>query len=211
MPAFFVRNDAQGVDLAALDDPSLRFYADNAQSYAGRNRASAGRQLDDFLARVPAGGRILELGCGSGADTQAMLARGFDVTASDGTPEMAAEAERLLGRPVRIMRFEQLDEQEVYDGVWANACLLHVPRPDLAGVLERVRRSLKPGGVFYASFKAGTGDGLDRFGRYYNRPDAAWLKAAYVSAGWELPTIEERSGGGYDGEPTDWLHVTAVK
>ena len=198
--------------MTAPDDPSLKFYADNAQVYAERSRASAGRRLEPFLAALPEeGGRILELGCGSGADAEAMLARGFDVTASDGTPEMAAEAERRLGIPVRVMRFEQLEDVEVYDGVWANACLLHVPRADLAGILGRVRRSLKPGGVFYGSYKAGSAGGLDTLGRYYNRPDRAWLEAAYHAAGWQSPAIDERGGSGYDGEPTDWLHVTAVK
>ena len=48
---------------------------------------------------------------------------------------MARQAEAQLGRPVRVMRFEELDERQAYDGVWANACLLHAPFPPLPGVL----------------------------------------------------------------------------
>ena len=58
--------------------------------------------------------------------------RGFDVTPTDGSPEMAEVASRRLGRPVGTLLFHDLDEVEAYDGVWANACLLHVPR-DRAG------------------------------------------------------------------------------
>lgn len=51
--------------------------------------------------------------------------------------------------------------------------------------------------------------GADRFGRYYNRPDQEWLTEAYRLAGFTTPRIEAASGGGYDGEPTEWLHVWA--
>ena len=34
--------------------------------------------------------------------------------------------------PVETLLFHDLDEVEAYDGVWANACLLHVPRDELA-------------------------------------------------------------------------------
>ena len=140
-----------------------------------------------------------------------MLTRGFDVTSTDGSPEMANQAERLLGRTVAVLPFDQLAEHSVYDGVWANACLLHVPRPELAPVLARVHRALKPGGVFYASFKAGAAEGRDRFQRYYNYPSRAWLMSQYAPLDWLRVEIDESSGGGYDGETTAWLHVTAIR
>jgi len=76
-----------------------------------------------------------------------MLADGFKVRATDGSPEMAAIASRRLGQSVDAMRFDELDAREAYDGVWASACLLHVPREELAGVLGRIRRALKPDGL----------------------------------------------------------------
>ena len=53
----------------------------------------------------------------------------------------------------------------------APACS-HVPRDELSGVLARVHRALKPGGVSLMSvFKIGEGDdGRDSLGRYYNYP-----------------------------------------
>ena len=47
---------------------------------------------------------------------------------TDGSPEMAAVASKHLGRTVETLLFHELDEVEAYDAVWANACLLHVPR-----------------------------------------------------------------------------------
>lgn len=192
-------------------DATLQFYAGEAQAYANRGHVAQLERLAPFCDRLPAGGRILELGCGGGEDSEAMLKRGFDVSPTDGTPEMAAMAQQRLGRPVRVLRFEDISEIEAYDGVWACACLLHVPRPDLADVLARIRQALKPAGLFYASYKAGSEEGFDRLGRYYNRPDETFLSQTYRQAGWSDIAMDREPGSGYDGEPTDWLHVTAVR
>lgn len=191
------------------DDPTLRFYADNAAVYAEHVTTPTGQRLDAFLAIVPPGGKILELGCGNGRDAAHMLSLGFDVDATDGTPELAAEAERRIGRPVRILRFEQLDANAAYDGIWACASLLHAPAADLPGILRRIHRALRPGGVFTASFKAGTGEGRDALGRYYNYPSADRLRADYQAAGWLNLTLETNMGSGYDSQPTQWLWATA--
>lgn len=191
------------------DDPTLRFYADNAAVYAEHLTMPTGERLDAFLALVPAGGKILELGCGNGRDAAHMLSLGFDVDPTDGTPELAAEAEKRLGRPVRILRFEQLDAIAAYDGIWACASLLHAPASDLVSILGRIHRALRPGGVFTASFKGGTGEGRDELGRYYNYPTSERLRADYEAAGWTDLTLEANMGSGYDAKPTEWLWVTA--
>ena len=93
------------------------------------------------FALLPPGAAILELGCGAGGDSAEMLARGFDVSPTDGSPEMAEVASRRLGRAVATLLFHDLDKLEAYDGVWANACLLHVPRDELAPILARIWRA----------------------------------------------------------------------
>ena len=191
------------------DDPTLRFYADNAATYAQHVTTPTGQQLSAFLAHLPSGGKILELGCGNGRDAAHMLSLGFDVDATDGTPELAAEAERRIGQPVRILRFEQLDATAAYDGIWACASLLHAPAGDLVDILSRIHRALRPDGIFTASFKAGNGEGHDSLGRYFNYPSAERLRADYASAGWRDVVLETRMGSGYDAKPTEWLWVTA--
>ncbi|OBZ96480.1 SAM-dependent methyltransferase [Pararhizobium polonicum] len=196
--------------MSSVDTETLRFYASEAEVYARRARTVKNARLDSFLAGLAAGARILELGCGGGQDSQAMLARGFDVTPTDGSPEMAAQASLLLGRPVAVLAFDQLSETAAYDAVWANACLLHVPRPELAAVLSRIHRALKPGGIFYASFKAGSVEGRDGLQRYYNYPSRDWLMAQYAPLNWMSIDVDENRGRGYDGAETGWLHVTAI-
>jgi SAM-dependent methyltransferase len=195
----------------AVDEDTLGFYRSNAQAYAEREIAKHTR-LARFLALLPPGARVLELGCGAGAASAEMIARGFDVEPTDGSPEMAAEASRRLGRPVATLLFHDLDEVEAYDGVWANACLLHVPRPELARVLALIWRALKAGGHFYASFKAGEGDGRDTLNRYYNYPSPDWLRATYSDAGdWSSLSIETGEVRGFDNEWAPMLFVVARK
>ena len=69
------------------DDETLRFYADNAATDAQHRTSPSGRRLDAFLATLPRGARVLELGCGNGMDAEYMLARGLDIDATDGNPQ----------------------------------------------------------------------------------------------------------------------------
>jgi SAM-dependent methyltransferase len=194
------------------DEATLRFYGENASAYAERGMSSRRVRLSRFLAQLSPGAAILEVGCGAGFDTAAMLARGFDVSPTDGSAEMAAEASRRLGRPVGTLLFHDLSLVEAYDGVWANACLLHVPRPELPKILSLIWRALKPGGVFYASFKTGEAEGRDTFDRYYNYPSEDWLRTNYASAGnWSSLQIESGEARGFDNQPAAMLFIVARK
>jgi len=67
----------------SFDDATIRFYRENAALYAGRPQRSFAR-LHAFLAELPRGAGILELGCGSGRHSAEMIAAGFDVRSTDG-------------------------------------------------------------------------------------------------------------------------------
>ncbi len=197
--------------MSGKDTATLSFYANEAEIYAARDRGLDDLRLQHFAGLLPAGGQVLELGCGGGHDSAALLALGLDLTATDGSPELAAQAEKRLGRPVSVLLFEDLAAEAAFDGVWANACLLHVPRPALPAIIAKVHAALQSGGVFYASFKAGEAEGRDRFGRYYNYPSPGWLREVYGAGRWARLEIEEATGSGYDSEPTRWLHALAFK
>ena len=195
----------------AQDETTIGFYAQKVAAYTTRGQGPDRRRIDAFLAALPAGASILELGCGAGQDSEYMIAKGFRVRPTDGTPAMAQAAQRRLGVPVATLLFDELDEVGTCDGIWANACLLHVPRAAVPGVIGRIHAALKAGGVFYASFKAGEAEGRDQFDRYYNYPSATWLRALYAALPWRDVVIEAEAGSGYDRKPTDWLHVTATR
>jgi SAM-dependent methyltransferase len=194
------------------DNTTTSFYIDNAATYAKRDRKLPTARLDAFLSSLPKGGSILELGCGGGQDSAYMWSKGFfNLTPTDGSAELARHAEAQLYRPVKVMQFSELQDEQAFDGIWAEASLLHVPRAQLPDILNRINRAVKPGGIFHATFKAGAAEGHDEFGRYYNYPSAAFLSDILGEAGWRNVVITERDGSGYDQKPTRWLALRAQK
>jgi SAM-dependent methyltransferase len=198
--------------VTSFDVDTLSFYATEAPVYVTARPAEVSSEVAAFLKLLHPGASILELGCGGGIDAAYMIAAGFAVDPTDGVPEMAAEAEARLGRPVRVMRFNELDDVDRYDGVIASASLLHVPRAGLPDILGRVWRALKPGGWHMASYKTGAPEGFDIHGRYYNQPTRAQAEAMYRNAGdWSVYDAEESMGVGHFGAPSAWLKIVAQK
>ncbi len=194
----------------SFDPDTLAFYAREAPVYTASGTNGSYRHLESFLERLAPGASILELGCGGGWDAAFMIGKGFVVDATDGVAEIAAQAQARLGRPARVMRFDELEAIAAYDAVVAAASLLHVPRAGLPDVLARVRRALKPAGWHIAGYKAGGTAGRDRFGRYFNYLSPTQAHEAYEAAGgWALLEIDEHLGGGYDGVQGPWLRVIA--
>jgi 2-polyprenyl-3-methyl-5-hydroxy-6-metoxy-1,4-benzoquinol methylase len=83
----------------SLDLPTLRVYAESAQVYCASGPGGVSRNLHAFLQMLQPGAHVLELGCGGGRDAEAMVAAGFEVDPTDGTPEIARKAEERLGKP----------------------------------------------------------------------------------------------------------------
>ena len=161
---------------------TLDYYNQNAVEFAsGTLPADMEDSRSRFSANLPPKGIILDFGCGSGRDTKAFLDAGFRVDAVDGSAELCTLASAYTGIEVRKMLFNELDVQERYDGIWACASILHLPRMKLANVLGRIESALKYGGVMYASFKYGEYEGL-RNGRYFTDFTEDTLKALWNTA-----------------------------
>jgi SAM-dependent methyltransferase len=195
-----------------FDPKTLAFYAGQTDMYVGCRPDHVNSELPEFLALLKPKARILELGCGGGADAEYMIAQGFDVEPTDGVAEMAARAGARLGQPVGVMRFDMLEAVEEYDAVIASASLLHVPLADLAGILARIWRALKPGGLHLATYKTGALANRDDHGRYYNFLNRKEAETNYRAAGdWAKIRYEEQMGVGYFSAPALWLKVVAKK
>ncbi|WP_456308942.1 class I SAM-dependent methyltransferase [Serratia proteamaculans] len=123
-----------------------------------------------FVAHLKPGARILDAGCGSGRDARAFHEMGYDVEAFDASAELVALARQHSGLPVEHKRFEEISTVERYDGIWCCASLLHVPLAELPGVMALLARALKPGGVWYLSFKYGCGE-REKDGRVFTDMD----------------------------------------
>lgn len=146
---------------------TLDYYNKNARSFA---EATVDVDFYDtqkyFQNLLPEQGYILDFGCGSGRDTKYFLDKGFQVKAVDGSKELCRLAAEYTGIKVGQMLFEDLDEKEIYDGIWACSSILHLPKTELTGVIGKMCAALKASGIIYTSFKYGEYEG-ERNGRYF--------------------------------------------
>ncbi|SET31863.1 class I SAM-dependent methyltransferase [Thorsellia anophelis] len=122
----------------------------------------------EFLTYILPKGHILDAGCGSGRDALAFIQNGFMVTAFDASPSIASIASENIGQKVLCHTFENMDYDIKFDGIWACASLLHVPRIKLNEIFIKLADALKDTGILYLSFKYGTSERFDNHGRYFN-------------------------------------------
>lgn len=146
---------------------TLDYYNKNASSFVTDTQSVSFTPIQDkFISLLPPQASILDFGCGSGRDTKYFWDKGFDVTAIDGSLELAKIASKYAGIPVKCMLFHELRDRNKYDGIWACSSLLHLPTDELVTVLSKIYTALRPQGILYASFKYGDFEGM-RNGRYF--------------------------------------------
>ena len=147
---------------------TLNYYNENAELYCEQTKVgNIQENYDRFLRTIPVGSYILDFGCGSGRDSKYFIENGYKVRAIDGSSEICKITSKYINQEVECMKFEDLDDVEVYDGIWACSSILHVEKENLPGILDKMLRSLKSGGVIYTSFKLGHGYEIKE-GKYYN-------------------------------------------
>ena len=192
------------------DKETLSVYAQKAKDYAQlTSGAVKDPQLKDFIAAVAPEGHVLDLGCGPGQAAAHMADAGLHVTAMDPVPEMVEMAARHPGVTARAGTFDDVAGTDIYDGIWANFCLLHAPRADVPRHLSAIAKALKPGGIFHIGVKLGTGEKRDTIGRLYTYFTERELEGLLGDVGL---TITDRAYGrekGLDGVPADWICLRA--
>jgi 2-polyprenyl-3-methyl-5-hydroxy-6-metoxy-1,4-benzoquinol methylase len=156
---------------------SAAWYDRNTQDYIDRTQGvDLSHLYEKFLQYVPAAGRILDAGCGSGRDSLAFHRLGYRVVPMDASIEMVKHVSQLLGIEAIHLRHQAVDLAEAFDGVWSMASLPHVPYSELPAVLERYRTALVPGGALFASFKHGSGERVRDERLFANQNEASFLR-----------------------------------
>ena len=100
---------------------TLNYYNANAKTFTQNTMNVDFKSTQErFLKRIPRASNILDFGCGSGRDTKYFLSQGYNVTAIDGSEELCRLASEYTGIPVKHMLFQDLEEENVYDGIWVH-------------------------------------------------------------------------------------------
>lgn len=161
-----------------LDDiaqRTLAHYERNAQQFfAGTIGHDVSQNISALLGAIQAQApfTILDLGCGPGRDLKTFASMGHRAIGVDGAERFVAMARDYSGCEVWQQDLLHLDlPPAMFDGIFANAVLFHVPSQALPQVLERLYAALKPGGVLFSSNPRGhneEGWNGERYGSYYD-------------------------------------------
>ncbi len=176
---------------------------------------------DEFIALLPKVGTVLDVGCGSGVKSKYLLERGLTVMGIDISKNLLAIAKREAPagsyRELSMLDLDQLSEQ--YDGVFAQASLLHIPKQQALSVIKLMAARCKPGGYLYLALKEAPpgrpeeeilkedtyGYPMERFFSYYTMPE---LESTLASAG--LTLVHKHRKASPSGR-TIWLQLIAKK
>lgn len=155
---------------------TLNYYQNNAQTFFdGTVNVDMSTLYESFTRHLMPGAQVLDAGCGSGRDAKAFREMGYEVEAFDASSEMVALASQHSGLSVKQMTFADVDAKKKYDGIWCCASLLHVPAQDLPVAMQALANALKPGGIWYVSFKYGDSE-REKDGRRFTDMNETSLK-----------------------------------
>jgi len=116
------------------------------------------------------GKKVIDIGCGAGRDAVLFTQEDFDYTGIDYSKEMLSIArKRAKTGKFILMDFYDLNlPKNSFDGFWAAASILHIPKRKIAKVLQDIRKIIKPNGVGFISIKErkSIGEGIIKEGKY---------------------------------------------
>lgn len=193
-------------------DETIKTYRENFDKYAARTAAEPLGEfkewLDLFASYLPSGGRVFEIGSATGRDAKYLSAKGFHLLCTDVVPQAL---QKLSESGLQTAEFDfrdapKLEWLDKFDGVLANASLLHAPQQIFENALKNVASMLKPAGVLAFSLKAGVGEettsvkmDAPRYFRYHTEPE---VREILAGLSYEILSISQAEQG-------KWLHVIA--
>lgn len=195
-----------------MNKETIDYYNKNADEYAQSTINLDTSDLHkEFTKGIPAGGKILDAGCGSGRDLIAFKNLGFNVQGMDASKELVEIAKNNSGVKVEHKDFSEISWKGEFDGVWCMASLLHLNKEELKSTLLKIADSMKEGGKIYASFKSGEGESSDpkgRFFSYYTIPELSKI----IEDSKLFGDVKLYHGADKQGrEDTQWINMLAKR
>ncbi len=171
------------------------------------------KTIVDVFIKYLKGKKILDIGCGPGRDSKYFLENGHEVTGIDATASFI----KIAAKNVPAAKFFKMDMRKLdfpensFDGIWACASFLHIPKSEAKDTLIGFARILKPRGILYISVKQGTEEkfvekeeyqGLTKFFAFYTEAE---FKRLVESCGFKILKIF------LDKKKDTWINVFATK
>ncbi len=190
------------------DEETLKVYDAKVSDYQQMTRrAQIDPDLLRFMAHLPSGALVLDLGCGPATASAVMREHGYRPDPVDASGEMVRFANEAHAINARLASFDEIDSEATYDGIWANFSLLHAQRAQMPNLLKSMHRAVKGGGLFHIGMKLGEGESRDSLGRFYTYYSQEQLNALLEHSGFKPIDHTLGEGGGLSGEITPWITV----
>jgi SAM-dependent methyltransferase len=197
--------------MGGMTDPdTIKLYNTRAAEFAARHeKDDPTGSLQRFMALLPAGAHVLDLGCGPGIASAHMAAAGHHPDPMDASSGMVDYAISTHGVPARLASFDQIAGEDLYDAVWANFSLLHAQRSAFSGHLAALHRALKPGGLLHLGMKLGEGEKRDSLARLYTYYSEDDLVTYLEQAGFAVFHRTHGENAGFAGTVDPWILLLA--
>ena len=161
--------------------------------------------LDIFINMIESGGKVLDLGCGTGSASLELSKRGFLPFPVDASLEMIKVAEALLKIKARKISFDEIDEHNFYHAIWANFSLLHTTKNKFSDILKILFSALKEKGILFFSLKRGVGESRDKLGRFYSYYEKSEVEKYLEKATFQTKRYTEGVSVGLAGDKESWM------
>ena len=195
-----------------LDAKTIDYYQKNAPVYYAKTiGTNMGAIYKSFFKYMVPRGKILDVGCGSGRDLKAFKTLGYEVVGLDPSEQMAHLAAHLIGEPVGIREARQIHEVQAYDGIWACASLIHIPREGLNACLRRIAIAAKDRAAFYCSFKRGERSWRDDTDRLYTGVTTQELCKLLNANGFYVEDMWQSGGEDNFSGRANWLNAVCTR
>lgn len=191
---------------------TIDYYNGNAAQYFSNTvNVDMSECYDRFIKYVVPRGRIIDIGAGSGRDIKYFKDRGYVVEGIDASEEMCRLATDYSGAEVRCERIQDWNPEEKYDGIWANASLLHLLFNEIEGFVCRASDYLKPNGVLYISMKTGIQTGCDNNGRFFTAFTEEKVQQTVAKSTAFIVIDSWKTGDGLSREGLQWINLILKK
>ena len=189
-----------------MDKQTVSVYDNQVEEYARLTQSQpVGPSLNEFISRITPGGLVLDLGCGPGSESAAMIEHGLRADPVDASEQMVLAANEKYAIGARQACFEDIKEHNHYDGVWANFSLLHAAKVDFEPILQSLARSLKSHGYLCLGMKLGKDSHRDKLGRFYTYYSEQELEACLDRAGFKPEKRWKGETEGLAGDVEPWI------
>jgi len=127
---------------------TIEFYNKHSNDYIKNSTFVLENKINKFAKLINCRGKILDVGCGPGHDTDYLTQKGFNVLGIDLSKQMINYAKKNFKGKFKLMDFFDLKfKKNTFDGIWCSAALIHIAKDDLNKTLKSFFKILKENGV----------------------------------------------------------------